>query len=92
MDTSIDDLRKYNLCVNGSDKYNAWIESKKKTYIPKTKTNENIVPVLKVCKACGITADYRKIIHMTLPSGNKSYLCTKHATQVDKYGKVMDHN
>ena len=92
MDTSINDLRKYNLCVNGSDKYNAWIESKKKTYIPKTKTNETIIPVLKVCEACGITADYRRIIQTILPSGDKCYLCTKHINQVRKYGKVMDHN
>lgn len=92
MDTSINDLRKYNLCVNGSDKYNAWIESKKKIYIPKTKTNETIIPVLKVCEACGITADYRRIIQTILPSGDNCYLCTKHINQVRKYGKVMDHN
>ena len=86
MDTSIDDLRKYNLCVKDSDKYTEWIKSKQKTYFIDNK------PVLKTCEACGITADYRRIIHVALPSGEKSYLCTKHATQIDKYGKVMDHN
>ena len=90
MDTSINDLRKYNLCVNGSDKYNAWIESKKKTHI--YKTIENNVLILKACEACGITADYRRIIQTILPSGNNCYLCTKHINQVRKYGKVMDHN
>ena len=90
MDTSINDLRKYNLCVNGSDKYNAWIESKKKIHI--YKTIENNVPILKACEACGITAEYRRIIQTILPSGESSYLCTKHINQVRKYGKVMDHN
>lgn len=90
MDTSINDLRKYNLCVNGSDKYNAWIESKKKIHIYKTIGNN--VPILKACEACGITAEYRRIIQTILPSGESSYLCTKHINQVRKYGKVMDHN
>lgn len=91
MDTSIDDLRKYNLCVNGSDKYNKWIESKKKTYVHTTAEGDRKL-LIKACEACGITADYRRIIHVALPSGDKCYLCTKHAAQVDKYGKVMDHN
>lgn len=90
MDTSLNDLRKYNLCVNGSDKYNAWIESKKKIHIYKTIGNN--VPILKACEACGITAEYRRIIQTILPSGDSSYLCTKHINQVRKYGKVMDHN
>lgn len=104
MDTSNNDLRKSNLCVKGSDKYNKWIESKRiirelnenKKKLLKEEKKEKLLkiiePLSNVCAACGITADYRKIIHVTLPSGDKSYLCSKHVSQVRKYGKVMDHN
>ena len=104
MDTSNNDLRKSNLCVKGSDKYNKWIESKRiirelnenKKKLLKEERKEKLLkiiePLSNVCAACGITADYRKIIHVTLPSGDKSYLCSKHVSQVRKYGKVMDHN
>lgn len=104
MDTSNNDLRKSNLCVKGSDKYNKWIESKRiirelnenKKKLLKEEKKEKLLkiiePLSNVCAACGITADYRKIIHVTLPSGDKSYLCSKHVSQVRKYGKVMDNN
>lgn len=96
MDTSNNDLRKSNLCVKGSDKYNKWIESKRNELKEKKEKKEKqlkiIEPLSNVCEACSITADYRKIIQVTLPSGDKSYLCTKHVSQVRKYGKVMDHN
>lgn len=96
MDTSNNDLRKTNLCVKGSDKYNKWLESKRNELKEKKEKKEKqlkiIEPLSNVCEACSITADYRKIIQVTLPSGDKSYLCTKHVSQVRKYGKVMDHN
>lgn len=104
MDTSNNDLRKSNLCVKGSDKYNKWIESKrtirelkekKKKLLKKEKKEKQlkiIEPLSNVCATCGITKEYRQILKTILPDNEIQYLCSKHAAQVRKYGKVMDHN
>ena len=104
MDTSNNDLRKSNLCVKGSDKYNKWIESKrtirelkeKEKKLLKKEKKEKLLkiiePLSNVCAACGITKEYRQILKTTLPDNEIQYLCSKHAVQIKKYGKVMDHN
>lgn len=98
MDTSNNDLRKTNLCVKGSDKYNKWIENKKKAKELNEKKKKlekqlkTIDPLSNVCAVCGITKDYRQILKTALPDNETQYLCSKHAAQIKKYGKVMDHN